>query len=170
MSFPEPQPRSPLGFPELPPQTPAGFPEPPPQTPGATVKRLAMVAATAFIAINLWTGAPLIALWVGSQVVGHTVLSMSAVFVVVIVLAVLVFTMAIALAWLNAAYDRSLGREPGERRLTWLRSVRAEGIEEPGYGVGVTALERVVMGSVYLAVISFLAWFIFLAGSPVPAL
>ena len=42
-----------------------------------------------------------VALWVGSQVVGSTTLSMRAVFVVVIVLAVLVFAMAIALAWLN---------------------------------------------------------------------
>jgi hypothetical protein len=142
-------------------------PEQPP--PAALPKRLAMVAATAFLAINLWTGAPLFALWVGSQVVGKTVLSMEAVFVVVIVLAVLVFAMVMALAWLNAAYDRAVGREPGERRLAWLRSVRAEGIEEPGYGAGITALERVVMASVYLAVISFLVWFFFLAGSSVPA-
>jgi hypothetical protein len=134
------------------------------------MKRLGMVAATAFLAINLWTGAPLFALWVGSQVVGQTVLSMKAVFVVVIVLAVLVFSMAMALAWLNAAYDRSLGRQPGERRLAWLRSVRSEGIEDPGYGAGVTALERIVMASVYLAVICLLLWFFFLAGRPVPAL
>ena len=52
------------------------------------LKRIAMVAATAFLSINLWTGAPLFALWVGSQVVGQTALSMQAVFVVVIVLAV----------------------------------------------------------------------------------
>ncbi len=73
-------------------------PAPDPQ-PGSLLKRTALAAATAFLAINLWTGAPLIALWVGSQVVGETVLSMKAVFVVVIVLAVLVFSMAIALAW-----------------------------------------------------------------------
>src|SRR5271166_5172746 len=29
------------------------------------LKRTAMVAATAFLSINLWTGAPLLALWVG---------------------------------------------------------------------------------------------------------
>jgi hypothetical protein len=135
------------------------------------VKRVAMVAATAFLAINLWTGAPLIALWVGSQVVGATVLSMQAVFVVVIVLAVLVFSMSMALAWLSAAYDRLSGRESGEQRLPWLRSTRAEeGIEEPGYGVGISALERVVMASVYLAVICFLLWFFLLAGAPTPSL
>lgn len=130
-----------------------------------------MVAATAFLAINLWTGAPLVALWVGSQVVGQTTLSMEAVFVVVVVLAVEVFTMAVALTWLSAEYDRLSGREPGERRLPWLRGMSGEeGIENPGYGAGVTPLERVVMVSVYLAVICFLLWFFLLAGAPTPSL
>ena len=132
----------------------------------SVLKRVAMVAATAFLSINLWTGAPLIALWVGSQVVGKTTLSMQAVFVVVIVLAVLVFTMAMALAWLSSAYDNLIGRPSGEGRLPWMRSMRGDGIEEPGYGAGITPLERVVMGSVYLAVICFLIWFFFFAGSP----
>jgi hypothetical protein len=134
-------------------------------------KRTAMVAATAFLAVNLWTGAPLIALWVGSQVVGQTVLSMEAVGVVVVVLAVLVFSMSMALAWLSREYDRLNGREPGEQRLPWLRGMSGEeGIEQPGYGAGITALERVVMVSVYLAVICFLLWFFLLAGAPTPSL
>ena len=143
---------------------------PPEPQPGSALKRAALAGATAFLAINLWTGAPLVALWVGSQVVGKTVLSMEAVFVVVIVLAALVFSMAMGLAWLSAEYDRLTGRVPGERRLTWLRSTRAEGIEEPGYGAGTSALERIVMTSVYLAVISFLVWFFFFAGAPTPSL
>jgi hypothetical protein len=135
------------------------------------LKRTAMVAATAFLAINLWTGAPLVALWVGSQVVGKTVLSMEAVIVVVVVLAVLVFSMSMALAWLGAEYDRLSGREPGEQRLPWLRGISGEeGIEQPGYGAGITPLERIVMVSVYLAVICFLIWFFALAGAPTPSL
>jgi hypothetical protein len=142
-----------------------------PPTRRLLAKRTAMVAATAFLSINLWTGAPLIALWVGSQVVGNTVLSMAAVGVVVLVLAVLVFSMVLALAWLSNEYDRLSGRELGERRLPWMRSMRGEeGIEQPGYGAGVTALERVVMVSVYLAVICFLLWFFLLAKAPAPLL
>lgn len=136
------------------------------QPQASILKRVALVAATAFLSINLWTGAPLLALWVGSRVVGGTTLSMQAVFVVVIVLAVLVFTMAMALAWLSASYDSLTGRSSGEGRLPWMRSMRGEGIEEPGYGAGITPLERVVMASVYLAMLCFLAWFFFLAGSP----
>ena len=145
-------------------------PAPEPQQ-GSLLRRTALAAATAFLAINLWTGAPLIALWVGSQVVGETVLSMQAVFVVVIVLAVLVFSMAIALAWLNSTYDRLSGRAPGERRLPWMRGMSGDqGIEQPGYGAGISPLERIVMTSVYLAVISFLIWFFFFAGAPTPSL
>ncbi len=126
-----------------------------------------MAAATAFLAINLWTGAPLFALWVGSKTSGKTVLSMQAVFVVVIVLAVLVFAMAVALAWLNESYNALTGRAHGERRLRWLRSMSTQGQEDFGV-TGVSALEQIVMASVYIAVIALLVWFFFFAGSPLP--
>jgi hypothetical protein len=132
------------------------------------LKRFAMAGATAFLAINLWTGAPLLALWVGSQVVGQNALSMKAVFVVVIVLAVLVFTMAIALAWLNSTYDRLTGREANEHRLTWLRSMNTQAEDPHLLGTRVSTLERIVMASVYLAVIAFVLWFFLLARAPLP--
>jgi hypothetical protein len=134
------------------------------------LKRTAMAAATAFLAVNIWTGAPLLALWVGSQVVGQTTLSMEAVFVVVIVLAVLVFGMAIALAWLNGSYDRLTGRPPRETRLSWLRTMNLDEHEEEDELIGfrVSLLERIVVMSVYLAVITLLVWFFFFAGSPLP--
>lgn len=133
-----------------------------------TLKRFAMVGATAFLSINIWTGAPLLALWVGARVSGQTVLSMKAVFAVVIVLSVLVFAMGVALAWLNNRYDNLIGRAEGERRSPWLRSMRAEAEGHISARVGVTALERVVMASVYLAVITFLVWFAFFSGPAYP--
>jgi hypothetical protein len=133
-----------------------------------TVKRVTMAAATAFLSINIWTGAPLLALWVGSQVSGQTVLSMKAVFVVVLVLAVLVVALAVALTWLNNTYDELIGRPRTERRTPWLRSMRAESGGEINSRVGITVLEQIVMMSVYLAVITFVIWFFFFAGSPLP--
>jgi hypothetical protein len=133
-----------------------------------TLKRTALAAATAFLAINIWTGAPLIALWVGSRVVGETVLSMKAVFVVIAVLAVLVFAMAMALAWLNGAYARLTGEPHRERRLTWLRSMNVEDEDEVLVGTRVGVLERIVVASVYVAVAVFLVWFFAFAGSPLP--
>jgi hypothetical protein len=134
------------------------------------VKRVAIAGATAFLAINLWTGAPLLALWVGSRVVGQTTLSMRAVMVVVLVLAVLVFSMAIALAWLNGAYCRLTGQPPGESRLAWLRSYNEPEPEQDPELIGVrsSVLERIVVMSVFLAVVCLLVWFFFFAGSPLP--
>jgi hypothetical protein len=131
------------------------------------MKRGAMAGATAFIAINLWTSAPLLALWVGAKTVGRTTLSMEAVFVVVIVLALLLFPMVMALAWLNESYNTLTGRPEGERRLSWLRSMNTQD-ERADAGAGLSALERIVMASVYAAVVVLLVWFFFLAGSPLP--
>jgi hypothetical protein len=134
---------------------------------GHRVKRAAMAAATAFIAINLWTGAPLAALWVGSKTSGKTVLSMQAVFVVVLVLALLLAPMVLALAWLNESYNTLTGRPHGERRLRWLRSMNTQG-EDTGDQTGISALERIVMTSVYVAVGALLVWFFFFAHSSLP--
>ena len=131
-----------------------------------TLKRVAMAAATALVAINIWTGAPLLALWVGSRVVGKTVLSMRAVAVVVVVLAVLVFGLTVVLVWLNNTYDELIGRPRVERRPPWLRSMSAEAEQNVGARVGVTALERIVTMIVYVAIIALLLWFIFFAGPP----
>jgi hypothetical protein len=131
-----------------------------------TLKRVAMAAATAVVAINIWTGAPLLALWVGSRVVGKTVLSMRAVLVVVVVLAVLVFGLTAVLIWLNNTYDELIGRPRVERRSPWLRSMRAEAEQNVSARVGVTALERIVTMIVYVAIIALLLWFIFFAGPP----
>jgi hypothetical protein len=136
----------------------------------AVVKRAAMAAATAFLAVNIWTGAPLFSLWVGSRVVGGSVLSMTAVFVVVGVLAALVFAMALALGWLNASYNRLTGRRSGSVRLSWLRSWNdGEDDDLDGHELGVSALERIVMVSVYVAVLALLVWFFAFAGSPLPS-
>jgi hypothetical protein len=132
-------------------------------------KRVAMAGATAFLSVNLWTGAPLLALWVGSRVVGQRALSMGAIFVVVIVLAVEVFSIAFALAWLNRTYDQLVGRPPGEYRLAWLRSMNAGGTDATTNARGITMLERIVMASVYSAVIALVIWFFLFAKSPLPA-
>ena len=134
------------------------------------LKRVGMAAATAFVTANIWTGCPLLAVWVGSQAVGTKALSMGAVFIVVIVLAVLVFAMALLLTWLNNVYDELIGRERVERRSAWLRSMRAESERHVSRRVGITALERIVMLNVYVAVISLVVWYVLYAAPPAPTL
>ena len=133
-----------------------------------TIKRAAMAGLTAFVTVNIWTGAPLLALWVGSQAVGHRTLDMGAVGLVVVVLAVLVFVLALMLTWLNNAYDELIGRPRTERRATWLRSMSAESERHVSQRVGITLLERIVMINVYLAVITLVVWYVFFAGPPAP--
>jgi len=130
-------------------------------------KRLAMAAATAFLAMNLWTGAPLFALWVGSRAVGQRTLSMGAVAVVVVVLAALVVAMLFALVWLDATYRRLTGHPLRENRLTWLRSMNTQG-QTLSEGPSMDLLEAIVVATVCLAVLALVVWFFLFAGSPLP--
>jgi hypothetical protein len=130
------------------------------------LKRALLAGATAFITVNVWTGGPLFALWVGSRVSSSRILSMAAVGVVVVVLAVLELVMVLALAWLNNIYDELSGRPLAEPRATWLRSMRAEPEGHVSQRVGITTLERIIMVNVWLAVIALAVWWVFFSGSP----
>ena len=134
------------------------------------MKRLALLSATALISVNLWTGFPLFAVWVGSKVQGSFGSpSMTAVLVVVVVFAVLAFAAAMALAWLNTRYDELTGRKPPPRQVyPWLQSLRAERQTEARRQRGVSGAERVVVIAVVAAVLVFEIWFFFFAGSSLP--
>jgi hypothetical protein len=134
------------------------------------MKLLGMAAATACVTAMIWTGAPLLALWVGSKVVAKHTLSMAAVGVVVVVLGIVEFALAILLTWLNNTYDDVAGRPRTERRARWLRSMRAEREGEFRPDVGLSTLERIVMVNVYVAVITLVVWFVFFAGAPSPTI
>ena len=130
------------------------------------LKRVALSCATALVAVNIWTGCPLVALWVGSKVVGGQILSMGAVGVVIVVLAVLMYAMAALLVRLNNAYDELTGRVHTEERAAWLRSMRGEDKRDTRGRVGITAPERIVITTVYLAAIALTIWFLFYSGIP----
>jgi hypothetical protein len=131
---------------------------------------MGLLSATTLIALNIWTGAPLLALWIGSRIVGRRALSMAAVFVVVALLAVFVTAMAFMLTWLSARYDELIDRPSGERRSPWLRSMRSEREEDMRSRLGTSALERIVMTTTVIAVLLLEVWFFFFAGSPLPRL
>jgi hypothetical protein len=148
----------------------AGEQLPRPQRRHVSITRLALAAATAFVTANIWTGAPLFALWVGSKFVGHHALSMGAVGIVVVVLAVLEFALTLLLMWLNNTYDEISGRPLVERRARWLRSMRGEPEGHVSQRAGITALERIVMVNVYVAVLTLVVWYVFFAGAPSPTI
>src|SRR5512132_1374303 len=134
------------------------------------LKKIGLVTASALCSINLWTGAPLFAVWVGSKVQGNlNNLSMTAVFSVIVVLAALVFPLAWALTWINSEYDELTGRPPAARHTSpWLRSMRDEREEDVQRKFGISAVERVVVVSVVAAVLAFEVWFFFFVGSSLP--
>ncbi len=121
-------------------------------------------------AVNIWTGAPLLALWVGSRSVTSSRLSMGAVFLVVVVLAVTCLALMWVLSRASAAYDELTGRRQAVRRhVPWLRSMRAERVIYEREKETVTPLERILVATVALAVIAFEIWFFFFSGSSIPA-
>lgn len=137
---------------------------------GTRIERIVLACGAALAAVNIWTGSPLLALWVGSRVAGGSGLSMSAVFVVVAVLAGLVMSLTAALGWLSARYDEATGRPPSARRTSpWLRSMRGEREELIRSRQSVSAIERLVVVSVVGCVMTFEIWFFFLAGSSLPS-
>jgi hypothetical protein len=132
-------------------------------------KRVALAAATTVVALNIWTGAPLLAVWTGSRVAGSSGLSMAAIFVVVVVLAVSVIALAQALTRMSAKYDQLTGRPAAARRTSpWLRSLRGEREEHAQKRYGISAVERIVVISVAACVITFEVWFFFFSGSSLP--
>jgi hypothetical protein len=140
------------------------------------VKRTGLAAATALVSVNIWTGVPLFALWVGSRFEGWVGgsgsgggTSMRAVFVVVVVLGVLEVVLATVLTRLSGAYDELSGRPQSARRTSpWLRSMRGEREEIARKKAGISPIEKVVVISVVSAVLAFEIWFFFFAGSSLP--
>src|SRR4051794_14180835 len=124
--------------------------------PQDALRRVGLLSASALAAINIWTGAPLLAVWVGSQVVGDSGLSMTAVFVVVVVLAASCLALTVALSWLSARYDELTGRPVEARRTSpWLRSMRGEREEVAKKRAGISGVERIVVAAVVGCVLVF---------------
>ncbi|MCW2991409.1 MAG: hypothetical protein JWM73_2003 [Solirubrobacterales bacterium] len=129
--------------------------------------RIGLAALTALLSVFLWTGAPLMAIWVGGQVQGGTGLTMSAVGVVIGVLAVTVTLIVLALVRVEAAYKFFSGAPVDKRRTApWMRSLRGER-PELAEKRPLTGFEKVLVGAVVAGGLAFEAWFFLLAGSPI---
>jgi hypothetical protein len=130
----------------------------------AHLKRLLLLALMALASVNLFTGAPLLAIWVGSRVQGDAGgLSMTAVLSVVVVMALVCAALVWALNRMGAAHDALVGR-PAERRQTpWMRPFNAGSAR--AQQTSLRALDKILVGAVVLAGLAFETWFFFFAGS-----
>ncbi|MHB8240912.1 MAG: hypothetical protein ACYDHN_02875 [Solirubrobacteraceae bacterium] len=130
----------------------------------AAGKRVAIAAATAVLTFNIWTGAPLAAMWVGSKVAGAHPLSMLGVCTVVVALAALDFSLTMALTWLNNLYRELAGMPPTAKREIGVR-MRAETDLSTGPRRAST-LEGIVVLNVYVAFAALVIWYVFFAAAP----
>jgi len=116
-------------------------------------------------ALALWTAIPVGWLYIGSQVSSTQFPSEGPYAVVAVGILVTIVFDAWLIGRLNGLYMRITGTNRlSPMRPSWLKSMRDSG-GAPG---STTVVEAVMMGSVLLAVAVFFAWFLLLAGSPIP--
>ena len=132
------------------------------------LKRIGLAALIGILGLNVWTGSPLLALWIGSRVQGDGPPEMAAVFVVIGCFAAFSLALAWLLARVGQAYDRHTGHVPTVRaHAPWLRSLRGEREQYPGAPARLSANERILVAMVIAAVLAFEIWFFFFSGSPI---
>jgi predicted secreted protein len=132
-------------------------------------KRFGLAALMAFLALNIWTGSPLLALWIGSRIQGEeSQASMGAFAAVIGSLALFSVLLYQALKYVLHAYQETTGTLPTVRtHAPWLRSMRGE---RPEYGEGratISGAERIIVVTVIIAAVAFEVWFFFFSGSPI---
>ena len=120
--------------------------------------------------VNLWTGGPVLAVWVGSRVQGSSGgASMTAIAVVAVVLIAVEVALVSALGRLTARYDELTGFRRPRRPATWLKAQSAERDGFGGAARRISPSERVLAVVVVVGVVVFEAWFFLLSGSSLPS-
>jgi hypothetical protein len=133
------------------------------------LKRTGLLALMAVLSLNIWTGSPLAALWIGSRVQGDVgQASLRAIAAVAVSMAAISVALLVALNAVGRSYDRLTGHTASVRRHTpWLRSLSGDRPREVGGRGELTALDVVVVATVVLAVVAFEIWFFFYSTSPI---
>jgi hypothetical protein len=116
-------------------------------------------------ALALWTAIPVGWLYIGSKASETQFPAEGPYAIVAVGIIVSIVVDAWLIGYLNGVYMRITGTNRlAPLRPSWLKSARDS---SPMRGT-TTVVEAVLMGSVMLAVVVFVGWFILLAGSPIP--
>ena len=137
--------------------------------PTGRIKPILLAAAMAFLALNVWTGSPLLAVWIGSKVQGdESQPSMGAYAVVILALIAFSWGLYQLLKVVMGAYQDATGTRPTVRtHAPWLRSMRGERDEAAGAKARISGAEKIVVVTVLIAAAAFEIWFFFLSGSSI---
>jgi len=132
------------------------------------LRRAGLVAAMSLTSVNVFTGSPLLALWIASRANTAGLPIMPSFLLVALAMGVISLLLMRGLGRLGQAYDTLTGRQAQTRQHTpWLRSMRGERPHEVGDEYRLSALENVLVATVVVAVIAFEIWFFFYSGSPI---
>ena len=133
------------------------------------LKPILLAAAMAFLALNVWTGSPLLAVWLGSQVQGEeSQPSMGAYAVVILALIAFSWGLYQLLKLVMNAYQDATGTAPTVRtHAPWLRSMRDERHEHAATTARISGAEKIVVVTVLIAATAFEIWFFFFSGSSI---
>jgi hypothetical protein len=135
---------------------------------GARIQRALLLALMAVVSINIWTGSPLLALWIGSRIQGDQAVSMGAVFGVIACMVITSLLLVKLLSVLGARHDKLSGRTVAQRRQQpWMRSLSSERAGEQRRRAPVAALDVVLVGTCVLAAVAFEVWFFFFSGASI---
>jgi hypothetical protein len=140
--------------------------------PGALVGGARRVAATAIAgvmlvaAFSLWTVIPFGWIWIGSKLSASQAPSAGPYMLVFFGIVVSIVVVVLLLAWLNRLFEDLVGTTEVhvERVMLW-RSLSDERRKVRRWSV----MEVVLLSSVFVAFVAMGAWFLFLAGSPLPS-
>lgn len=128
--------------------------------------RLGLILLMVACAVMMWVGNPVVWLWIGSHVTSSQQAGFGPYMLVGTGILVSTVLVAIALAKLNRAYERVVGRETTVRvRLPWLRSLR----DDRSPTREITVLDLILVTTAVLGLMSFGLWFLLFAGSPLPS-
>ncbi len=131
------------------------------------VSRIGLGVGTIVLSVNLWTGFPILALWVGSQAAGGNPLAMTGIAVTLVTLITLSAVGVRALSRISASYDRVTNRPAAVRQpAPWLLSMSAATVQPDQGRREVNAIEMIVIATVVGAFILFEVWFFFLTSPP----
>jgi len=137
---------------------------------GVRAGRVALVCLMALATLNIWTGGPLLALWIGSRVQGAGPPNMLAVGAAAVALGAISYALVRLLARLDSLYARLAGRPSSVRRhVPWLRSMRGERPHIQRHASELSPLEVILIVSVVVVVALFEVWFFFYSPSPIDA-
>ncbi|MFZ0039763.1 MAG: hypothetical protein WAK93_00525 [Solirubrobacteraceae bacterium] len=132
------------------------------------VSRIGLGVATIILSVNLWTGFPILALWVGSQAADGDPLAMTGIGVTLVTLITLSWIGMKALSRISASYDRVTNRPAAVRQpAPWLLSMSAATVQPERGRRAVSAIEMIVIGTVVAAFILFEIWFFLLSSRPI---